>query len=306
MKISELATLLHEIEDDIQELEMDMFSSAKELKDKENEKKKVLNELILFDKFEDLYKNNEKYELDSSLLYPFKSIIDEKGNEVFVCKDKEEYKEDVNKYLEDLNTAYEEGKIDKKTYNEMKEDAMSLAKTQLKKIKEEEKEQEEEKEEDIDLEEEYHKTLESIESTKKAFIVNQIGEESYNGVCIKYKNMQEIERKQLLRKTHLGLCKEMGITCDLSYTKYELKTDQTVSRDGYCIQEKDLNEVPYPLDTILLEQTFKLHIKQILNNKSIPLHQVDQLTKLLFKDLEKQKELVFQNAKKREISPYPY
>ena len=84
--------------------------------------------------------------------------IDENNNEIYVCKDKEEYKDDVTKYLEDLDNAYNEGKIDKATYNAMREDAISLAKIQLKKIKEEKKE-EEEKINEIDVEEEYEKTL---------------------------------------------------------------------------------------------------------------------------------------------------
>lgn len=300
MKINELATLLHDLDEEIQDLEIDMFSSEEELKNKEEERRKILNELILFEQFEELYKNNEEYEIDSTLLYPFKSINDEFGNEIFVTKNKEEYKEDVNKYLEELTVLYEEGKIDKKTFNEMKEEAIDLAKIQIKKIKveEEEKDKEEEEIKEIDIEEEYHKTIESIENTKQAFIVKQIGEESYNSVCIKYKNMQEVERKEMLIKTHRGLCKEMGIKCDFDYTKYDLKSEDTVTKDGYCIKEKDLNEVPYPLDTILLEQTFKLHIKQLLNNKSIVPYQIEELTKLLYRDLEKQKELIFANAKK--------
>ncbi len=303
MKISELATLLHTLEDEIQELEMDMFSSEKELKDKQSKREKVLNELTLYNKYKELYKNNAKYELDSKSLYAFKSLTNEKGEEVYVCKEKDEYKDDVNKYLEELTNAYNEGKIDKVTFEKMKLEAISLANDQLKRIKEDKKE---ENDKEIDIEEEYHKTLESIESTKEAYIGNQIGEDSYNGVCIKYKNMQEIEKKQLLRKTHEGLCSEMGIECDLDYTKYDLKTNQTVSRDGYFIKDKDLNGMPYPLDVVLLEQTYKLHIKEILNNKNIPSHQKEKLTEMLCDNLEKQKSLVFENAKKREISPYPY
>ena len=56
-------------------------------------------------------------------------------------------------------------------------------------------EEEKQQEENVDLDAEYNKILENIEDTKHAFIVNQIGEESYRTLGYKYKNMQEVERK---------------------------------------------------------------------------------------------------------------
>lgn len=300
MNIEQLAISLDKIDDEIGELEIDLLSDKKELEDKKAEKNKLMEALLFYSEFETLYKNNEEFDFDSKLLYPFKETFNKNGDKIFVRKDSKEYKEDVSKYLEILDEAFKMGKIDKETFKEMKEEAIELANKQMDRIEEEEKE----KEEEVDLNEDYNKILDDIESTKNAFIINQIGEESYGLLSNNYKNMQEVERKELLYKTHTGLCKEMGISFNMDFTKYDLDTDKTVSNEGYCIKTKDLNSMPYPLDTILLEQTFKLHIGQILNNKNYTPRQKEVLTKMLYDSLDRQKQLVFEKAKKKELKYY--
>ena len=119
MDIASLATSLNEVEEELDYLKMDLLADKEEVKKKEEKRKKLLNELLFYDEFEELYENNKKYELDSTLLYPFKVTFDENGDKVFLRKDSEEYKEDVRAYLEELENAFKEGKIDKKTYEEM-------------------------------------------------------------------------------------------------------------------------------------------------------------------------------------------
>ena len=300
MDIASLATRLNQIDLDLEEFDLDMFASKEDKKKKEQEKREVLNALLFYNEFEELYENNEKFELDNKLLYPFKEIIDENGKKSFIRKDSEEYKEDVNAYIEELTNALNEGKIDKKTFDEMKEEAIELANKQMDKIEEEEKQQEEE----IDLTMEHQKILDSIVETKQAFIIHEIGENSYSSLAYKYKNMQEIERKELLHKAHVGLCKEMGIKCDLDFTKYDIDEDRTVDRDGYCIKTKDINNIPFPFDTILLEQSFKLYIHNIINSKEYTPRQKEELIELLYKDLSLQKDLILDLIKKRELTPY--
>ena len=96
----------------------------------------------------------------------------------------------------------------------------------------------------------------------------------------------------------------MGITCNLDSTKYDIDDDRTVNGKGYAIKTKDINSVPYPLDTIILEQTFKLHIKEILKSKDYTVKQKEDLTKLLYDDLSQQKQLILDRIKKRELTPY--
>ena len=300
MSIVSLATSLYEVGLELDALEFDIFSNEEDKKQKEIQRRDILNALLFYDEFEELYTNNEKLELDNKLLYPFKEIIDENGNKVFVRKDSEEYKEDVSKYIEELTDYYNDGKIDKETFEKMKEEAEELANKQMDKIEEEEKEQEEE----IDIELEHERLLDSIEETKQSFIIHQVGEESYSSLCHKYKNMQEVERRELLHKTHVGLCNELGIACDLDFTKYDYDDDKTVSRDGYSIKKQDINGVPFPLDTILLEQTFKLYISNIIRSEEYTPKQKEELTKLLYKDLSNKKDLILTKIKKRELKPY--
>lgn len=300
MKIVTMATSLNQLKDEIDYLKMDLFSDEKEIEKKEEEKKVLLNKLLFYNEFEFLYKCNQKYELDSRLLYPFKEIINDLGEKEFVRKNNQEYKEDVDIYLEKLANAFKEGKIDKNSYNKMKEEAIELANKQIDRIDEEEKKQEEA----VDLNQDYNKILNDIEDTKHAFIVNEIGEDSYSSLCYKYKNMQEIERKELLYKTHTGLCKNMGISFNIDFTKYDIKDNKTVNGEGYYIKAKDINSIPYPLDTIILEQTYKLHIGQVLKNNNYTLKQKEDLTKLLYNSLSMQKELIQDKIKKRELTPY--
>lgn len=300
MDIAQLATLLDNLDKEIDELSIDLFADKDELKRKEQQKRRVQNELLFYNEFESLYKNSEEYELDATLLYPFKQVIDEQGNKVFKRKNKDEYKEDVSTYLEELKQAYEDGKIDRKTFLTMREDAISLGEKQMDRIEEEEKEQEE----TIDLQQDYRNILEQIETTKRSFIINQIGEESYGGLSYRYKNMQEIERKELLHKTHVGLCKEMGISFDFSFTKYDIKDEDSVNQQGYCIKTKDINNIPFPLDTILLEQTYKLYIGQVLKNNDYTDKQKEDLSKMLYESLSQHKNLILDKIKKRELTPY--
>ena len=299
MNIASMASLLNELEVEIEELSIDMFADKNELIQKEHQKRKILNELLFYDEFEQLYENNKKYDLDSTLLYPYK-VLNENNEKIFKRKNSEEYKEDVAKYLEDLKELYENGELDRKTYLSMREEAIELAEKQMERIEDEEKEQEEE----IDLDQDYHKILEEIENTKKAFIIHQVGEESYGALCYKYKGMQEIERKELLYKTHTGLCKEMGIKFDMSFTKYDIKDEDTVNNEGYCIKLKDISNIPFPLDTILLEQTYKLYIGQVLQNTEYTPYQKTILSKMLHNSLAQNKNLILDKIKKRELTPY--
>lgn len=300
MNIADLATSLSELESELEYMEMDLLVDEEELKKKEQERKKLLNELLFYDEYEDLYENNNKYELDSKLLYPFKEAYDEQGNLIFLRKSSEEYKEDVQAYLDELTVAFNEGRIDEATFNEMKEEAIELATKQLDRIEKEEKEQEN----DVDLTSEYNQILDGIETTKEQFINNQIGEDSYKTLSYNYKNMQEIDRKELLYKTHTGLCNELGISFDFDFTKYDIKDDKTVDNEGYCIKTKDVNGIPYPLDTIILEQTYKLYIGQVLQNEKYTPKQRNDLAKMLHESLSKQKGLVLDKIKKRELTPY--
>lgn len=300
MDIASLASRLNEIELELMDLELDMIVDEEEKNNKENIRRELLNSLLFFDEHEELYTNNEKFEIDSKLLYPFKEIIDENGNKTFIRKDSEEYREDVYKYIEDLTTAYNDGRIDEATFNKMKEEAEELANKQMEKIEEEEKEQEEE----MDIGLEHEKLLNDIEETKESFILHEIGEESYSSLCYKYKNMQEIERKELLYRTHTGLCNELGITCNIDFTKYDFDDDKTVNKDSYYIKNQDINGVPFPLDTILLEQTFKLYISNINRSNEYTPRQKEELTKLLYKDLSVKKDLILDRIKKRELKPY--
>ena len=186
MEIAMLATSLHEIDAQLEYMDMDLLVDEEELKKKEEERKKLLNELLFYDEYKMLYENNEKYELDSKLLYPFKEAYDEQGNLVFLRKSSEEYKEDVQTYLDELTLAFNEGRIDQKTFKQMREDAIELATKQLDRIEKEEKEQEN----NIDLSIEYNQILDNIETTKESFINTEIGEDSYKTLSYNYKNMQ--------------------------------------------------------------------------------------------------------------------
>jgi len=300
MDIEALATRLNDLNNEIDYLKMDLLADQNELKRKESEKRNVLNELLFYNEFKELYENSEKYQLDSKLLYPFKESMDAFGKKVFLRKDSEEYKDDVNEYLKRLEESFKNGNLDKETYVKMSKSARTIANRQLDRIEEEEKKQENK----MDLDEEHTQILREISSTKKSFIVNQIGEETYSALGYKYKNMQEVERKELLHKTNQGLCKEMGESCDIHFSKYDLKETDTVSKDGYCIKTKDINTIPYPLDTILLEQTYKLYIHKILNDKKYSERQKEALTKALCKSLSKEKDLIQEKIKKRELTPY--
>ena len=300
MNIVMLATSLDDISKEIDELTIDLFADKDELKEKENTKKQLLNQLLFYDEFQYLYENSQNLKLNSKLLYPFKEVYNEKGDRVFKRKTAKEYKDDVSDYLEELEEAYKANKIDRKNFLRMRKDAIELGEKQMDRIEKEEKEQEDE----VDLKQDYENILRNVEDTKRAFIVNEIGEDSYQSLSYRYKNMQEIERKGLLYKTHVGLCKEMGISFDIDFTKYDIKDDKTVSRDGYCIKTKDINSIPYPLDTIILEQTYKLYIGQVIRSHDYTLKQKEELTSLLYKSLAQQKQLVLDKIKKRELSPY--
>lgn len=298
MNIVDMATSLNEIETELDYLKMDLLSDEKEIIQKEKAKRKLMNELLFYDEFAQLYENNKKYELDSTLLYPFKTVIDEKGNQVFERKTSDEYKDDVNKYLEDLTEAFNQGMIDQKTFKEMKEKAIELANKQLDRIEKEEKDNK------IDISSEYEEIVRDIENTKEAFVMRQIGEDSYQSLSYKYKNMQEVDRKELLHRTHNGLCNEMGIAFEMDFTKYDIDDDKTVTNDGYCIKSKDINGIPYPLDLIISEQTYKLYIGQVLKNNKYSPEEKSKLTSLLYNSLSKQKEVVLEKIKKRELTPY--
>lgn len=300
MDIVRLASMLDDLDKELDDLSIDLFADEEEKKYKEEQKRKIQNELLFYNEFEQLYENSKEYELDTTLLYPFKHIINEQGEKVFQRKSKEEYKDDVKSYLRELQEAYEDGKIDRKTFVTMRKDAVNLGEKQIERIQEEEKEQEDE----VDLEQDYRTIVEQIESTKRSFILNQIGEESYGALSYKYKNMQEVERKELLYKTHTGLCNEMGISFDMEFTKYDIKDEESVTRDGYCIKTKDINNVPFPLDTIILEQTYKLYIGQVLKNIQYTDKQKEDLTKMLYQSLSQHKNLILDKIKKRELTPY--
>ena len=96
----------------------------------------------------------------------------------------------------------------------------------------------------------------------------------------------------------------MGITFDMDFTKYDIADDKTVDNEGYCIKSKDINGIPYPLDTIILEQTYKLYIGQVLKNDKYTPKQKSDLAKMLHESLSKQKGLVLDKIKKRELTPY--
>ena len=300
MNIVSLATSLDEVNSELEELEIDMFASKQEIKEKEEKRREIINALLFYDEFEDLYKTNEALDIDNTLLYPFKEIVNSNGEKEFVRKSQQEYKEDAYKYLDAITNAFNNGEIDRIKFEELKQKSLELVDKQMDRVEEEEKKQEEE----IDISYEHEAILKKVEDTKKEFIMTYIGEESYNALSYKYKNMQEVERKALLYKAHTGLCSVMGVTSNIDFTKYDFNEDQTVGREGYCIKTKDINSVPYPLDTILLEQTFKLYISQVMKTKEYTPKQKEDLTKLLYDDLTKQKQLILDKIKKRELTPY--
>ena len=300
MTIVSLAVKLEALNDEVADLSIDLFADKEEFTKKKEKLKKVQNELLFYSEYAQLYTKSEDLELNTSLLYPFEYVIDPQGKRIFERKSIEEYKKDVKSYLKEVETAYKNGKIDRKTFLAMQNDTIELATKQVERIQEEEKAQEEQ----VDIYQEYNMILDQIETTKKSFIVNQIGEESYGALSYKYKNMQEVERKELLYKTHVGLCNEMGIAFKMDFTKYDIKDEDSVTNEGYCIKTKDINNIPFPLDTILLEQTYKLYIGQILVNKNYTQNQKDDLAKLLYKSLAAQKNLILDKIKKRELTPY--
>ena len=300
MKIGELASKYFSLKEDLEMLEMDMFASEEEKKEKEELFKRIRNELFVYDEHEKFYEKNDKLGINVSLLYPFKEIQDEQGNITYIRKDSEEYKEDVKVYLQILVDMLANNEIDRKEYEELKEEALEVADKQMDKIEEEEKEQENE----FDLDAEYENIMDSIKETRDSVVYNQIGENSYGILQNQYKNMTEVERKEVLFGTHTKICVEMDVTCDMDFTKYEIKTPNTVNKDGYCMMTTDVKGNQYPMEVMLFEQISKIYIKEIYNKEGYTPLQKERLALRVAENIDKQKQMILNNYKKRELDIY--
>ncbi|MBR3890792.1 MAG: hypothetical protein IKJ30_01810 [Bacilli bacterium] len=300
MKINELATKYFSLREDLEMLEMDMFASEEEKKEKEEEFDEVRDELLMYNKYKKFYEKNEKLGINVTLLYPFKEVQDEKGNLKYVTKDSEEYKMDVGMYLQILEDMLHNNEINNDEYEELKEEALEVADKQMDKIEEEEKE----KEEEIDLEAEYENIMDAIKETRDSVVYNQIGENSYGILQNQYKSMTEVERKEVLLGTHTKICVEMDITCNMDFTKYELKTPECVNREGYCLMTKDVKGNEYPMEVMLFEQISKIYMKEIYNKEGYTPLQKERLALMVANNIDRQKQMILNNYKKRELDIY--
>ena len=300
MKIEEMATTYFALIEDLEALEIDMFANEEEKKEKREKLKRVRNELFFYDDHKEFYDLNDKYNLEVELLYPFK-IVENENNEIsYIRKDSEEYKEDVQKYFDILEELYQQNEIDKDEYDKLKEEAEEIANKQMDRIEEEEKEQEAE----IDLQEDLNNILDSIKETRDSVVYNQIGENSYGVLQNQYKGMTEVERKEVLLGTHTKICVEMDTTCNIDFTKYELKTPDTVNREGYCLMTKDVKGNEYPMEVMLFEQISKVYIKEIYNKPGYTPLQKERLALLVANNIDRQKQMILNNYKKRELDIY--
>lgn len=300
MKINELATKYFSLKEDIDMLEMDMFSSDEEKEEKEKEYNRVRNELLMYDDHEEFYKKNDELGIEVSLLYPFKEAQDEQGNVIYVRKDSDEYKKDVGMYLSILEDMLNNNDIDIVEYEELKEEALEVADKQMDRIEEEEQE----KEEEIDLDAEYENIMDAIKETRDNVVYNQIGENSYGILQNQYKSMTEVERKEVLLGTHTKICVHMDITCNIDFTKYDLKTPECVNREGYCLTTKDVKGNEYPMEVMLFEQISKIYMKEIYNKKEYTPLQKERLALRVANNIDKQKQMILSNYKKRELDIY--
>ena len=234
------------------------------------------------------------------MLYPYKAIKDENDNIIYISKNSEEYKDDIKKYLEDLEQLFLDNKIPEEEYLKLKEDAMDLADKQMDKIVEEEKE----KEESIDLDEEYENIMDNIKETRDTVVYNHIGENSYGILENKYKNMTEVERKEVLYHTNTEICVSMDITSNITFTKYDVDTKDCVNREGYCVMTKDVKGNQYPLEVMLFEQISKVYMKEIYKNPEYTPLQKERLALRVANNIDRQKQMIIENYKKKQLDIY--
>ena len=216
------------------------------------------------------------------------------------CDTYRKYKEDVKLYLQILEDMLRNNEIDRKEYEELKEEALEVADKQMDKIEEEEKEQENE----FDLDAEYENIMDSIKETRDSVVYNQIGENSYGILQNQYKNMTEVERKEVLLGTHTKICVDMDVKCDIDFTKYEIKTPNTVNKDGYCMMTTDVKGNQYPMEVMLFEQISKIYIKEIYNKEGYTPLQKERLALRVAENIDRQKQMILNNYKKRELDIY--
>ena len=192
-------------------------------------------------------------DLARRLMYAFYSV-----DQFFVAKgkNKQEVKENIERYKEELQKALEAGKVTQEEFDKLNDNLEELM---------------EAKDIELDNENDMEITNDQIEQNLEGFVVRNFGNElNFDKFCKEYEQLDLDERKSCLQQFNSKINQQLGISGDLKFsTNPNLKFENSFTDKGYYLTEDQIeNQNLKPVLYAMMEKSMMREI-EIKNQEKI-------------------------------------